>query len=260
MRHYRLRSTETGNQVWLLFELKIDLQDVRSGYRQSDWGLCLAAPWLEDRELDWTVDMVRRFDPGDLEEVNPRQQFPWPDVADQKMISYMVKYYRPQSWRNAALGLFSHPRETRDEFLARCRDSLREERERELRRLREVFYHRFVEMEHRFAAGIEHQQFDEQWKGRRLAEIQHLFNRVGEELSRRFLDLSQPTEPPAPLTDIVGIDPDSLQKLQVLRKELVDNCNQVLSDFERQASEIEPYEVPLSYPQVEIVSRAILWG
>jgi hypothetical protein len=125
--------------------------------------------------------------------------------------------------------------------------------------LREVFYHRFVEMEHRFAKSVERQQFDEQWKGRRLAEIQDLFNRVGEELSRQFLDLSHPNEPPAPLTD-VGIDPESLQQLQVLRTELVDKCNQVLGDFERQASEIEPYEVPLSYPQIEIVSRAILWG
>lgn len=260
MRHYRLKSAETGDRVWLLFELKLDLQDVRSGYRNSEWGLYLAAPWLEDRDLDWTIDMVRRFDPVELEAVTPHQQFLWPDVADQKMVGYLVKYYRPQSWRNTALGLFSQARESREDFLARCRDELRDERERELRRVREIFYHRFVEMEQRFAAGIEGQQFDEQWKGRRLSQIHDLFNRVNEDLCRRFLDPSPQVEPLAPLGKVAGVDPESLQKLRALQEELVDKYNQVLSDFERQASEIQPYEVPLSYNQIEIVSRSILWG
>ncbi len=261
MRHYRLRSAQTGDQVWLLFELKIDLQDVRSGYRDSAWGLFLAAPWLDDRDLDWTQDMVRRFDPDQLEEVRPQRNFPWPDFADQKMIGYMVKYYRPQSWRNSALGCFSHARESREEFLTRCRDLLREERERELKKVREVFYHRFVEMEHRLLGAIERQEeFDDQWKARRMSEIQDLFNRVGEDLSRRFLGVSQPVQSPMPLQQLAGIDPESLHKLQVLREEFVDRYNQVLEEYERQASEVEPYDVPLSYPQIEIVSRSILWG
>ena len=261
LRHYRSRANEAGDQVWLLFELKIDLQDVRSGYRDSAWGLYLAAPWLEDKELDWTLDMVRRFEPGDLEEVNPLRHFPWPDFADQKMVGYLVRYYRPQSWKNSGLGLFSHAREGRDEFLARCRDSLREERERGLKKVRELFYHRFVEMEQRLLEGIEQQDhFDEQWRARRMSEIRDLFNRVGEDLSRRFLDVAQRVEHPVPVIQLTGIDPESLQKLRVLREEFVDRYNQVLADYERQASEIERYEVRLAYPQIEIVSRSILWG
>ena len=41
--------------------------------------------------------------------------------------------------------------------------------------------------------------------------------------------------------------------------EFLNKYNEVLTDYEVQANQIEPYLVPLAYSQIEIVSRSVLW-
>ena len=108
MKHYRFRGGESVGVPSLMFEIKIDVQDMRSGYRNSDWGLFLAAPWIDDADLEWTSDMVMWLDPRQLEETTGRILLAWPELADQKVVRYLSRYYQPRAWKNHCLNLFSH--------------------------------------------------------------------------------------------------------------------------------------------------------
>jgi hypothetical protein len=259
VKHYRFKGSEGGAQPSLLFEIKIDQQDVRSGYRASDWGLFLRASCVVEGDLDWTPDMVWLVRPESLEEIAPRSPISWPALADQKMISYLVRYYRAQTWRNPQLGLFSQSHESEQDFVGRCRETVRNERDRELRKLRDLFFHRFMELEQRHLRELDRQHFDDHWKNRRRAQIEDLFSAVRGQISRRDLDEQLGDAPLAPLPVRQELDPEMQAKLAHLREDFFSKCSEVRRDFERKAAEVEPYEVPLPYSQIEIVSRGLLW-
>jgi hypothetical protein len=259
VRHYWVKGTQGTRVPSLLFEIKIDLQDMRSGYRFSDWGLFLRAPWIADGELDWTSDMVVAQDLNELEEIRPDRAVTWPELADQKMTRYLISYYHPRAWRHGRLGLFSGSSESRADFTARCREALRGLRERDLRKVREVFYHRISGMEQRLVREVEQADLGEAWRARRIAEIQDMFTELRDSLSRVLVDTDQPVDDLPELAFRPDMGEETGAKLKALRREFIERYNDVLNDYERQANEIEPYDVPLAYSHIEIVSRAIVW-
>ncbi|MFB3902868.1 MAG: hypothetical protein ACE15E_05390 [Acidobacteriota bacterium] len=259
MKHYRFRSSDSLAVPSLLFELKIDLQDMRSGYRYSDWGLFAEAPWIDDLDLEWTADMVKWLDPAELVETPVTTVLGWPELADQKVIRYLTRYYRPRAWKSLTLGIFSHCGESQADFINRCREECRDRREKDLRKVRELFYHRFVELERRLISQAEREEPTESWRARRTIRIQDTFNALREQMSRMLLDANQPISafPPSPLAEGMGVDGKT--RFDALCREFLNRYNEVLTDYEAQASQIEPYLVPLAYSQIEIVSRSILW-
>jgi len=259
VKHYRFRGREPVTVPSLLFEIKIDLQDMRSGYRHSDWGLFLEAPWIDDVDLEWTADMVKWLDAADLEATLAKTAVTWPELADQKVIRYLTRYYHPRAWKNLCLSLFSHAGETHAEFINRCRDECRDRWERDLRRVRELFYHRFVELERRLIAQAEQEEPTESWRARRTIRIQDAFNDLREYMSRLLLNANRPVSafPPSPLAEGIGVDGKT--KFDALCWEFLNKYNEVLADYEAEANQVEPYLVPLSYSQIEIVSRSVLW-
>ncbi len=259
MKHYRFGSGESARVPSLLFEIKIDLQDMRSGYRYSDWGLYLQAPWIDDHDLEWTADMVKWLDRTDLVETPVDTVLAWPQLADQKVVRYLTRYYQPRAWRNLCLNLFSHSGESEADFIARCRDECRERRERELRRIRELFYHRFVDLERRLIARAEQDEPTESWRARRTIRIQDAFSELREQMSRLLLNANRPISEFPPISRAEGIGVDGKARFDALCLEFLNRYNEVLTDYEAQAKQIEPYLVPLAYSQIEIVSRSVLW-
>lgn len=259
MKHYRFRSGNSVEVPSLLFEIKIDLQDMRSGYRYSDWGLFVEGPWIDDLDLEWTADMVHWPDPGDLIETPGKASMTWPELADQKVVRYLTRYYQPRAWKNVSLNLFSNSAETQADFIARCREECCDLREKGLRRVRELFYHRFVELERRLVLKAEQEEPTETWRARRIILIQDAFNDLREHMSRLLLDLNRPiaTFPVTPSAEGIGVDGKA--RFDALWQEFLNKYNEVLIDYETQANQVEPYLVPLSYSQIEIVSRSVLW-
>jgi len=259
VKHYRFRSSESVAVPSLLFEIKIDLQDMRSGFRHSDWGLFLEAPWIEEADLEWTADMVQWLNPSELVETPGKTALTWPELADQKVVRYLTRYYHPRAWRNFCLSLFSHSGENDVEFVARCREECRDRMEKDLRRIRELFYHRFVDLERRLITQAELEEPTESWRARRTIRIQDAFSELREHMSRLLLDANRPVAafPATPLAEGIGVDGKA--RFDGLCREFLNRYNEVLSDYEAQANQIEPYLVPLAYSQIEIVSRSVLW-
>ena len=80
MKHYQLRSEGESSQPSLLWEIRLDIQDVRSGYRGSDSGLFLG-PFLDEADVDWSEDLVKRLKDPDLREIGPPRKVTWPASA-----------------------------------------------------------------------------------------------------------------------------------------------------------------------------------
>jgi hypothetical protein len=257
LKHYTLIGS-SGKTPALLFGIEIDIQDVRSGFRNSEHQL-LRAPWLDDDEITWTKDLVSVVKPEELQEIAQSASLEWPHRADHTMVQYLVEHRSYQVWRNRELGFFSSPWENREDFIARCAETLEEQRGPEAKMLREVYFHRFVEMEARLDREIEAKEWDAEWKLKSRALLKELFSKVRESLNRYFAsdDIRQLLE----LNQAVPktVLPEVSEKLQDLSGELIAKLSEVDSSYSWRACQIEPYEVRPSYSQVQIIARGILW-
>ncbi len=255
MRHFALRDSPAGTRPALLFEIQIDFHDVRSGARVTDYGFWIGPLVEEADDPLWTEDMVCRTSPQDLMAVDGRDVVEWPESADPLMQGYLQRFYRISIWKNPGLGLYSETAETREEFAGRCRDAVRGQRSAQLRRLGEVFLHRFVELQGRAERIIEQQDWDDRLRATTLDGVTALFSRVREETSRWMADEDAPGEAQWRLPSLPEIE----ERLQELAADLHSGGRAIREEFEARALEIEPHEVRVTSHAVRIVSRNILW-
>lgn len=269
MKHYVLKGLGSRANLkvpsWftLLFEVKIDIQDVRSGYRNSRHQYFEAA-WLEDPDLSWTPDLVREIPAEQLEEVPPPAQPEWPRFGDQKIIHYLMQHQGPRVWRNRELEMYASAQETEAEFIERCREQLDEERRRELKKIKDVLLHRFLELEQKVIHALEQmedgtKEWNSDLRNHKISSVRSLFSTVREDLGRWFLRSDYRPLSKSDLEWRGDIPVEFLEKLLDLRGELISKYNQIGAFYEQKARAVETYEVPLSYAKIDIVSRGILW-
>ena len=154
LKHYSYKSSEHSARPNLLFEVRIDLQDVRSGYRGSD-SFLLKTEWDSRDDGVPTPDMVERIDEGSISTLEPPSEVNVPAGVEEKVISHILKYSRQTVWRNPALGIYSSPRESRQEFIQKCREEFLGQRSEKVRNLRELYTHRFGELEKKALESVE---------------------------------------------------------------------------------------------------------
>ena len=143
IKHYRFRDGSGLAHPAALFEVRVALRNYPLGTLQSDLVFYKGGKPGGQVVSDYEVSVVHaeRL----LEIQAPGQR--WPAFDDQNLIGCLERQFRRQLWRNYDLGLFSEEGESEQEFIARCREEFREERWKELSTLRDVFLHRFFEME-----------------------------------------------------------------------------------------------------------------
>ena len=93
--HYRLLHASAAEQPKLLFEVKVDIQDVRSGYNGSSTFLFLA-DWLQDWGLKWARDMVREVSLEELEPAAAPRSVSWPEQAEDLIADYVARLPGPR--------------------------------------------------------------------------------------------------------------------------------------------------------------------
>lgn len=255
LRHYALIGA-TPRTPSLFFEAQVDIQDSRSGYRDSRHSF-FQAEWLEDPDFKWTRDMVREISPDWLEEIVPPSPLQWPFFGDQKIVEYLGEHFRPRIWKNYSLEMYSTARENREELIARCREALLPERNLELRKLREIFMRRFMEMEHRLVGALEQGPWDQDVKTRYLFSLRNTFSNIREDL--RCWSLREDHRPAEDFSWTLDVYPEFQEKVNDLRAELIEQYDQINAQYEQRAGQVESYEVPLSYPRIEVLARGIVW-
>jgi len=258
LKHYCRQSYPRLNQPTLLFGINLNLQDVRSGHRDSSFFL-VQAEWLSERRLDWTDGMVCRVEEDCLEEIHPPSPLSWPSFSDEKIIHFLTQRYRPKIWQNRALGIYSDSKETKAEFVIRCKEKLLEERSEEKKKLWDVFIRRFLELEENILEElVEEVQGNQQWEKTRVEKVKQHFSTVRDTLwSLREKQWSVEEE-----TVIIPASTDVLVSEKPTR--LIQDLSKAYADIEEacklKSEEIEHYEISVLFSQMEVVSRGIVWG
>ena len=98
--HYRLLHTSREGRPKLLFEVKLDIQDIRSGYDGSRHFVCLG-DWLEDSNLQWTQDMVREISLDELQRIRAdlRDRVLGSALCDGSKITGSIEQAYREMWR-----------------------------------------------------------------------------------------------------------------------------------------------------------------
>ena len=258
LKHYRRRSYPRSNRPTLLFGINLDLQDVRSGHRVSTFFL-MQTEWLSEKQLDWTKDMVCQVKEDCLEEIHPPSSLSWPSFGDEKMIHFLTRSYRPKIWRNRSLGIYSYSKETKAEFVIRCKEVFREERSEEKKKLWDVFIRRFLALEETILEELaEEVKENQEWKKTRIDKVEQHFSTVRDMLwSLREKEWSLEEDPViAPVSTDVLVDEKPTRLVQDLSK--------IYADIEKacklKSKDIERYEIPVPFLQMKVVSRGIVWS
>lgn len=259
IKHYKAKTAEVlRTQPDLLFEVRFDLRDVRSGLSGSEYGV-FSAPVLTESDLDWTTDMVRSIDFETLEEIRPVRLVEWPPSADTQITRYLLKNRRTSLWRNSELGIYSQMGESRDEFVDRCIELLSEERRSVLTQVRDVFIHRFLEAEQRALDSLQEDAWTARERDRRTADLRNAFSEIRESFSRCFLHENLQPLTQKDLFWTGRLDVETQERLEALRDECLSMFNRLTGQVLKRARAVEIHEVSLSHDEIDVSSHNFLW-
>jgi len=258
LKHYQVRDESDTSQPSLIWEIRLDIQDVRSGYRGSDSALFLG-PFLDQSDIDWSEDLVKPLDNTNLEKISPPRKVTWPAGADEKLIRHLLQHYRIPVWRNYRLGIYSTPQESREDFVSRCLSAIAEERSSALQKVQDIFLRRFLEIEQLLLEEVRVEDAQPELQERMLSQVKDLFSDFREDFSRCFVEESLDPLNESDLDWTGKIDIELQERILKLRSDLVARYNEINEAAKKKASSIEEYEVALSYQQIQIISRGVLW-
>lgn len=258
MKHYTKPGSSEFCEVLLLFDVRFNFHDVRSGFHGLHWGL-FAAPPLLDPELDWTPDMVTEVGEDEVQEIEAPGSALWPLGSDDQMRRFHARYYRVGICWNPELGAYSRPGEARDEFVRRCEEMAGDEKEAALQQIRQLYLRRILELEQRALAflqqpGWEHEQVD-----RRAADVKDVFASIRDAFSRCLA---------TPLTEVLEVpefdwqarlDVESRERVESVWKDFFAGLGEVRKRLLERALLIEVYEVTLNHSDIDVQPRGFLW-
>jgi hypothetical protein len=258
LKHYCQEGTKPGGQPTLFFEVGLEVQDVRSEYRDS-YRTCFQAEWLEESDLCWTPDMVNQISLDVLEEIHPLSEFDWPVWGDSKILHHITHHFHPVIWKNSALQMYSRARENKEDFLLRCQDRVLGDWLAEQKQFWDIFVHRFLDLENRLIQEIQgdHKE-DEKSSSVRLERVRDLLFSVRESLWN-FRDGWQLQYVPSLDWDKEAV-PTIQIRLDSLKQDLVSTSKKINENHQKRAGQIERHEVAVTYAQLEIVSRGVMWN
>jgi len=258
--HYRLLHTIGGDWPKLLFEVKLNIHDVRSGYEGSQ-GFVFLGEWMEDPKFRWARDMVFEIDFDEVQRIDPPRIVSWPDNVEVLIKDYVSKLPGPQLWRNRELGIYSKPQESFEEFLDRCREALIERRFEGMRNLREIFYHRFFKLERKLQKSlIEEEGLEVSQRLSLQTDLKRLFSMGRESLSWIFLKDDFQLVTLEKLKWDFPKRPGFKEDLEALALQLVREYNEISREFEGFAKDVELYSVPMGAVKIETFERGVVWS
>ena len=202
--------------------------------------------------------MVAPVNPDEIEEFDPPRELNWPDFADSMIIRHSIHHDRPRIWKNTELDLYSRPNESREEFLERCHRKKVRERVSQREELRNVYLRRVLELKTAMMKMVAEERSVDMDRDRRLATVRSLFSDLAQEWDRLPLHDYEPTLRKSPGAD--RTDRDLHEMFESFRADLRYRFSRIQVGFRPRVEDLEPYDVPVSHSQVEIISRGFLWS
>jgi hypothetical protein len=254
----------------LYFEARIDLSDVRSGFRDT-YSLNQAVE-IHPMEGDamWTPDMSVGVDTSLIEHGLPRGGEPreLPDYLDATLLSrletlflaYLMRYFKVRVFRNFALNLYSGPGESLEDFKLRCLDILGEAFRRDLDALHEVLVRKLEQLREkglRESAALDSTldfdiaKIDSQMKSR----IHEFSESITNLFLKTELSLNSNQDAPSYPSPVTELD----QQLSFLETETRHEIRRLIILYQDRLQTIDEYVVHPNLKDIHLVRTCILW-
>jgi hypothetical protein len=247
-------------------EVKIDFNDVRTGFRET-FDLSEASEiYSNDADLLWAEDMIRDVDPQKLVSFIPGTIRPGelPDFVDADFISrmetqfiqYLLRSFTARIFRNFALNIYSSSGESKGDFISRCRELCESPKRKELDRLYEVFSRRLEQTRQKYLSGIEPSDLEPSRTESKNRDIFSLYSeRIGALVYQRESGSKQsegPFRPPAGIQDME-------EKLLSLEMEAQNTIAKLRESYEEIAQNLDEYILHPNLKDIHFVRSCILW-
>jgi D-glycero-alpha-D-manno-heptose-7-phosphate kinase len=173
--------------------------------------------------------------------------------SEETFRQFLASTEKLRLFHNAQFGLYSEPNETREAFLARCREEAKRSVEDEAERLEGTFRRRFDQVKERSERDQREIDNDEtvpkdMSKEVNLAWGQKLYNIT----SGKPANAAEPSQSPR--------EGDYLAKIAMIQKAWERELEALREDAESKANEIEEIVVSPAGKNIEITRYLILWG
>ena len=249
------------------FEAKVDVDDIRSGFRETR-GVCSALEvYPYDPDWAWTEDMMREVRPGTLQEqppdevrLHPLPAFVNDDVVarvETQFVLHIVRHMKARFYRNGPLKVSSTAGETLADFQSRCAERLNEVLRGELDAEQEVFARRFELIRERHGKEMEPGDLHSPEIALRKREWLRV---ISEQTFGLFLNSGLSSDPPAFPEPALG-EPksDMEEKLLSIHAEACRAVAGRIRALREKAGAIEEYAVHPAIRDVHVVRTCIAW-
>ena len=247
-------------------EVKIDFNDVRTGFRET-FDLSKAFEiYSNTADLLWAEDMVRDVDPQKLVSFIPGtiRSGELPGFVDADFISrmetqfiqYLLRSFTTRIFRNFALNIYSSSGESKSDFISRCRELCESPKRKELDRLYEVFSRRLEQTRQKYLSVIEPSDLE---PSRTESKNRDIFSLYSERIGALFYQReSGSKQPEGPFHPPAGIQ-DMEEKLLSLEMEAQNTIAKLRESYEEKAQNLDEYILHPNLKDIHFVRSCILW-
>jgi hypothetical protein len=249
------------------FVAKVDVDDVRSGFRESR-SVCSALEiYPYDPDWVWTEDMVREVRPEMLQEHPPEsvRLHPLPSFVDDGVIArvetqfvlHIVRHVKARFYRNEALKLFSIAGETHADFKSRCMDRLNETLRRELDAEQEIFGRRFELIRERHGRELQAEELHSPAIALRKRQWLRV---ISEQTYQLFLNSDLFSDPvAAPALSLGEPKSDMEEKLLSIHADACRAAGARIHALREKADAIDEYAVHPGLRDVHVARTCVAW-
>ncbi|NWG12357.1 MAG: hypothetical protein HXY20_02345 [Acidobacteria bacterium] len=246
-------------------EAKIDIADVRSGFRESlSVNRALDIVPLEEDAL-WTEDMVHDVSPEMMADMPPpgAKVLPLPAFVnrehirrvERQFLSYLLRHFEIRIYRNPALNLYSAAGESRGDFEARCLESLEGSFRQDLDGLREVFERRVEKIKE---GSLRAERWTDPEPDKLTTQVRNRIHQASERIVDLFLRAELRQNPPAHARPgNLGDDLDD--RLAWIELEASEAVRRLMEEYLGRAGDLDEYVVRPSLKDVHVGAVTILW-
>ncbi len=265
-RYLRADPSETAEYVPVFYlEAKIDMADVRSGFRESlSVNRSFEIVPLEGDAL-WTEDMVHPVDPALIADKPPDRAklLPLPDFVthehlrcvERQFLSYLLRHFEVRIYYNHTLNLYSAAGEARTDFAVRCLEALESSFRQDLDGLREVFERRIEQSKERH---LRVEPWGDPEPDRVATQVRNRIHETSERISDMFVRAELGRNPPShSRSESPGDELD--ERLAWIEAEASEAVRRLMAEYLAKAGDLDEYAVRPSLKDIQVGSASILW-
>ena len=249
-------------------ETDIDFNDIRTGYR-SKVKLVSALKIYDDHAVPgWSEEIILETDTNRIQATPPQaaRLCPLPDFVNAEFINVVENRYTEnlmRTWkkilyRNSELNIYSGVNESKEEFVARCRELFLGRMREELGRMRVIFNRMREQLKEKYLGSGEAELSD---STSLTPEINNrdIYSRYTERIAALFLNATSSTADAGTDTPRMGKNSELEERLIALTAEARRKIERLRESYEKKAEFVDEYILRPNLKNIRCERTCILW-